>query len=238
MSKNSIVGGGCVRTRPLPSLPEKLPGKPLPEKLPGKPLPEKLPGKPLPDSFVTRGRSSQLANAQGNQLENIQKGIANGTISQKEAEQLLGQQARIADAVSNALSDGVITAEEQANIRRMQLMAGINIHQASSTRELSSLMRDPSTTRTQAAQVGQIAAGVRSGELTGKEASSLLNGQANIARNVREAMADGRVDASERRRISLQQGLASHNIRRESSDLEKAPHGRRFIKKPFITQKP
>lgn len=231
MSKmNSLVPGGCF-PRPLPSIPGRLDPKPLPHPLPGRPGPTPLPH-PLPgglDQFMTRTRSAQLANTQGQQLDTLQQGVANGTVSEKEAAKLLDQQSRIAKEIGNAQADGVITAEEQRKIRMMQLGASLGIHQATSSRELSSLGRDRATTQAQAQQVGQIANGIRSGELTGREASSLLSNQANISRDMAQARSDGKVDLSERLRIGLQQSQAGRDIQNQSRDFEKAPHGRQLF---------
>jgi hypothetical protein len=236
MSKTSLVAGGCCTPRPLPTFPNRPEPRPLPDR-PSLPERPSLPGRPtLPpgglDQFLTRSRSSQLANAQGNQLDRIEQGVANGTISEKEAAKLLDQQARIANEVSRASADGVITAAEQAKIRQMQLGASLGIHQATSSRELSSFTRDPSLAQAQANQVGQIADGIRSGALSGREASSLLTGQANISRQTADARADGKVDLSERLRLGLAQSKAGRDIQRESSDFEKAPHGRLPIFRP------
>lgn len=228
MSKlNTLRPGGCCSPRPLPSFPGRPESKPLPRPLPGRHVPLPQPGGL--DQFMTRTRSAQLANTQGQQLDRIQQGVANGTVSEKEAARLLDQQARIADEVSRAQSDGVVTAEEQAKIRGMQLGASLGIHQATSSRELSSFGRERSMTQTQAAQVGQIADGIRSGALSGREASSLLRDQADLSREISEARADGKLEPSERLRIGFEQASAGRDIQREAHDFEKAPHGRQLF---------
>jgi CRISPR/Cas system-associated endoribonuclease Cas2 len=176
---------------------------------------------------MTQKRSAQMANTQGQQLDRIQQGVANGTVSEKEAAQLLDQQARIAKEIARSQSDGVVTSEEQAKIRMLQMGASLGIHQATSSRELSSFGRDRATTQAQAQQVGQIADGIRSGDLTGREASVLLRNQANLSRDMVNARADGKIDISERMSLSLNQWQAGRDIQRESSDFEKAPHARK-----------
>jgi hypothetical protein len=177
--------------------------------------------------LINRLNSARTAETQARQVDRIKEGVANGTISEDEASRLLDQQARVADAVSRAQADGVVTPLEQARIRRMQAQASADIFEARGSRELSSFFRDPSVTQRQAEQIGQIADGIRNGELNGRESSSLLREQADIARDVDAAQSDDfRVDGFEKFSLAMKQLDASQNIRSQSTDLEKAPHGR------------
>lgn len=232
--------GGCYRPLPEPTRP--LPGpidvRPLP--VPGFPRPLPPPGggcfpipNPIPHpghgglrDLINQLRSAEAANTQANQLERIQRGVENGTISQDEAAELLKQQAAIADTIKRAQADGFISAQEQAAIQRQQSQAGSSIREARSSFELETLFQDRGVAHTQAEQIGSIAEGIRSGDLSSREASSLLRGQADIARDVAQALDDGYMDLSERLDTALSQREAGRDIRREKGDLDKAPHGR------------
>jgi len=227
-----VPGSSCVPTpSPTPSLPT-LPTLPTP-------LPPLPPGGGLGGlkDAINQKNSSQVANTQAGQLEQIQRGVQNGTISQQEATKLLEQQAKIAESVKAAQADGFMSASERADIQRQQMVASFGVSQASNSLELGHLLsRDSELSQRQAEQIGSIAQGVRSGSLTGGEASSLLSGQANIARSLANAQADGRVSLGELVNTYFQQESAGQNIQREKGDLEKAPHARGGLRE-LINQK-
>lgn len=218
---NSIVAGGCFPTPSQPSQPT-LPSPTLP-----RPLPLPLPPKPGGlDKFLTPARSQQLATTQGNQLDSIEKGLKSGALTEQEASKLLGQQAKISEATARAGADGVITAQEAANIRRLQSQAGFDTFLA--THNKAHGTAGDATAKTQAAQIGRIADGVRSGSLTGAEASTLISDQADIAQTAGEAKADGEVDFIEEQLLNIRQDAASYEIGKEKRDGEKAPHAKRL----------
>jgi CRISPR/Cas system-associated endoribonuclease Cas2 len=213
-----VPGSSCVPT-PSPSLPT---------------IPT-LPGG-LKDA-INQKRSTEVANTQAGQLEQIQRGVQNGTISQQEATTLLEQQAKIAESIKAAQADGFISASERAGIQLQQLVAGFGVAQASDSYEFDHLFsRDTDLSQRQAEQIGSIAQGVRSGSLTGGEASSLLAGQANIARSLANAQSDGHVSLGEMVNTYFQQESAGQDIKREKGDLEKAPHARGGLRE-LINQK-
>jgi len=80
-------------------------------------------------------------------------------------------------------------------------------------------VRDPAATpginKRQANQEKRIQQGVRSGQLTGREAARLQKGQARVARMKRRAKSDGTVTKRERARIQHQQNVQSRRIARK-----------------------
>ncbi len=67
----------------------------------------------------------------------------------------------------------------------------------------------------------RIVQGVRSGELTPREAARLSREQAAIRRQeIRYRRDDGRLDARERAALARQQGQASRHIHREKTDRQ------------------
>ena len=82
-------------------------------------------------------------------------------------------------------------------------------------------MADPVIDQRQADQEQRIDQGIGSGQLTAAEAARLERGQARIERMERRALADGRLDPRERRRIMHAQEVQSRHIYREKHDNQK-----------------
>ena len=79
-------------------------------------------------------------------------------------------------------------------------------------------MADTVIDQRQANQEQRIEQGIRSSQLTAGEAARLERGQARIERMERRALADGRMDPRERRRIMHAQDVQSRHIYREKHD--------------------
>ena len=71
-------------------------------------------------------------------------------------------------------------------------------------------------------QQRRIDEGVKSGQLTDREAARLQKGQQRIQRMEDKARADGKVTPEERRRIERAQDRESRRIERESHDRQRA----------------
>jgi hypothetical protein len=121
----------------------------------------------------------------------------------------------------------VITASEAASIRRLQSKAGGDVFQAAHNRDRGAPL-DRAVAKEQAAQLGRIAEGVRSGSLTAAEADTVLTDQSDIAQVAADAQADGEIDFIEKQNLSIRQDAASVEIRLEKRDAEKAPHASRL----------
>lgn len=72
----------------------------------------------------------------------------------------------------------------------------------------------------QAAQHTRINQGIKSGELTKKEAKVLKVQQRDINRTKKRAKADGQVTREEKRKINRKQNRANRNIKRQKSDAQ------------------
>jgi hypothetical protein len=200
----------------------------MPGPFPG-PFPLPTPGGPtLKDRFLTPERSARLADRQADQLEDIQQGVRNGTVSQEEAERLLSQQARISSATARATADGVVTEAEAAQIRRLQAQADDSIFEATTSREFRTQTQDPSLTERQAQQIASIAEGVRNGTLTATEARSLLREQVGVAQALDRVQDGFGNDPWATIDVLLRQWQSAVNIHNEKSDFQQAPHGRRI----------
>ena len=71
-------------------------------------------------------------------------------------------------------------------------------------------------------QQKRIDQGVKSGQLTDKEAARLQKGQQRVQKMEDKARADGKITPEERRRIERAQDRESKNIQRESTDKQRA----------------
>lgn len=78
----------------------------------------------------------------------------------------------------------------------------------------------PRTTATQVNQQARIKEGVRSGELTRKEATRLVREQKRIQTEKRIAKADGVVTPAERRHLKREQKRASKHIAKQKHDTQ------------------
>jgi len=80
--------------------------------------------------------------------------------------------------------------------------------------------KTPNIDQRQANQQQRIDQGVKSGELTGKEAARLEKGQERIEKMEDKAKADGKVTPKERERIQHMQNQESKKIYREKHDRQ------------------
>jgi uncharacterized membrane protein YebE (DUF533 family) len=80
----------------------------------------------------------------------------------------------------------------------------------------------PNIDQRQANQQQRIDQGVKSGELTGKEAARLEKGQAHVQTMKDKAEADGKVTPRERKRIQRAQNKQSKKIYHEKHDRQTA----------------
>ena len=80
----------------------------------------------------------------------------------------------------------------------------------------------PRIDQRQAEQQKRIEEGVKSGQLTKKEAERLQEGQRRIQKMEDHARADGKITDEERRRIEHAQDRESERIRRETHDRQTA----------------
>jgi hypothetical protein len=79
----------------------------------------------------------------------------------------------------------------------------------------------PGIDKRQAEQQKRIDQGVKSGQLTNREAARLEKGQAKVQRMETKAKADGVVTAKERRQITREQNKQSKRIAREKHDAQR-----------------
>lgn len=161
-----------------------------------------------------------------NQQQRIEQGLKSGALTTQEAGRLEGEEARVEKMQANALRDGKLTPEEKARIGRAQNKVSQDIYHekhdaqrgdpnsASSRRMQADVQRNVNQQR-------RIEQGIRSGELTNKEAGRLEGGQSRVSRMESRAGADGNVGPKEQRRIQNSENKQSKHVYREKHDGQK-----------------
>ena len=157
------------------------------------------------------------------QQQRIEHGLRNGDLSVREAAGLEQHAAQIERYQSRALADGAVSLDEARRIDRMQDRFGHAIGRQA--RDADRGAPDAHSTRRMANDIARsenqqrrIAAGVRSGDLTNREAARLVRGQSNVDRRQGYAGADGFIDRHEQYGARRAHGYQNRSIWRERSD--------------------
>ena len=167
-----------------------------------------------------QGKTATDVQRDENQQERIERGLKSGQLNTKEAGRLEREQQVIDRTEANAMKDGKITAQEQARIKAEQNRASRDIYhqkhdaQQGNPNSASSLrmQKDVQRNVNQEARIDQ---GVKSGQLTNREAAKLERGQAHVDRKEANAAADGRVGPVEQARIQRTENRQSRHIYRK-----------------------
>jgi hypothetical protein len=96
----------------------------------------------------------------------------------------------------------------------------LTLSMAISTAAFADPPRTPRSDRRQVAQQARIVSGVRSGELTRREAVRLEAGQAHVAKVENKVKADGAVSPEERARLQAAQNRQSRRIAAQKHDAQ------------------
>lgn len=174
---------------------------------------------PLPPVFQPDAKSRAT---QAGQLDQISNGVRNGSVTAQEAERLLKEQQDIAAYQQKAMADGKLSKEEQLQLASMQAKAALNVYQASHNGDRNAFAKLDQNAQRQADQIGRLADGRRSGNITNSEAGELLGDQVEIA--------DARGDADsvkERAELAGKLSAADRDINYHSKA------GTQFHLKPF-----
>ena len=152
-----------------------------------------------------------------NQESRIEQGLKSGQLSTGEAARLERGEAQIDRMESKALKDGNLSPEEAARIQRAQNRESEAINRS----KHNDVTGNPNSATSQRMQTdvqrninqqNRIEQGIRSGQLTNKEASRLERGQARVDRAEARAGADGHVGAHEQARVQRQENAQSRHV--------------------------
>jgi hypothetical protein len=160
-----------------------------------------------------------------NQQQRIEQGLKSGSLSTGEAARLEKGEARIDRMEANSMKNGNLSDAEKARIQRAQNQESRAINRA----ENNGVTGNPNSASSQRMQADvqrninqekRINQGVRSGELTNKEAGRLEKGEARIDRKEARAGANGHVSAGEQARIQHADNSESKRIYRQKHDAQ------------------
>ena len=161
-----------------------------------------------------------------NQQQRIEQGLKSGQLTTGEASRLESEESRIQRDQARALKDGKLSPAEKARLNREQNQASRDINRL----ENNSRTGNPNSASSQRMQADvqrninqqqRIEQGVKSGQLTNREAGRLERGQARDDRAEARAGRDGKVTAAEQRRIQSDENKQSRRIYREKHDAQK-----------------
>ena len=151
-----------------------------------------------------------------NQQTRIEQGLKDGSLNVKEAGRLEKEQGRIDQLQARDLKDGKPSPAERAQLNRAQNKVSSDIR-AARTNDVKGNPNAASSERMQADvqrninEEKRIEQGVKSGELTNREAGSLERGQARVDRTEARAAKDGHIGKREQAVI---QGKEDHQSKR------------------------
>ena len=159
------------------------------------------------------------------QQRRIEQGLRTGDLTVQEASRLEREESRVSRMESRVLRDGTLSDAERERINRAQDRVSQDIarerhdnergnpNSASSRRMQADVQRNVN-------EQERIAQGMRSGQLTNREAARLENGQARTERMEARAGADGHINRYEQRGIQRAENHQSRQIYNERHDRQ------------------
>ncbi|MBC7779320.1 MAG: hypothetical protein H7125_04375 [Proteobacteria bacterium] len=161
--------------------------------------------------------AADFAERDANQQRRILQGLQSGQLTTEEAARLERSDARIDRVEARSLSDGRLDSREQARIDTLQDRQSREIREQRRDGDTAN-PRSASSQRMQADvqrnlnQEARIAQGLRSGDLTNREAARLERGQAHSGREQFRAGRDGFVGVYEQRQVQRTEQRQSRHI--------------------------
>jgi hypothetical protein len=166
-----------------------------------------------------------------NQEQRIDQGVKSGALKPKETGRLEAEQAKIRQTEQRMKSDGQLTPNERQKLNNMQDRSSQHIynqkHDAQTVNVGSSgaaigSMKDPGIQRRMQNMEQRIDQGIKSGELTPKEAGKLEAEQARIQQAEQRMKSDGNLTGQERQKLHNMQDRSSSHIYKQKHDRQKA----------------
>jgi len=166
-----------------------------------------------------------------NQESRIDQGVKSGQLTPKEAGKLEAEQAKIRQTEQRMKSDGRLTPKEREKLHNMQDRSSRHIYNQKHDAQTANVgrnggaapssMQDPRIQQRMQNQESRIDQGVKSGELTPKEAEKLEAEQAKIRQTEQRMKSDGNLTPKEREKLHNMQDRASDHIYRQKHDRQK-----------------
>ena len=160
-----------------------------------------------------------------NQQERIEQGLKSGQLTTREAARLEREESQVNKMESRAMKDGKLSDAEKARIQRAQNRVSNDIYRekhdaqtgnpnsASSQRMQADVQRNIN-------QQSRVEQGIKSGQLTNREAGKLERGESRIERKEARSGADGHVGPREQHRIQQAENHESNKIYRQKLDRQ------------------
>lgn len=166
-----------------------------------------------------------------NQGQRIDQGVQSGALTPRETGKLETEQAKIQQAEERMKSDGNLTPKERQRLNRMQDRSSRDIYNQKHDAQAANVgggalpgnANDPRVQKRMQNQERRIDQGVKSGELTPKEAGRLEANQARIQQTEERMKSDGNLTGQERQKLSGMQDRASDRIYQQKHDRQGAP---------------
>ena len=176
-------------------------------------------------AFADTGTTAQTVETQRdvNQQQRIENGLDSGQLSSHEAGRLEREESHVDQMESHAAADGSVSKAEAARINSAQNAVSKTIysqkHDAQvGNPESASSQRMQTEVQRNVNQETRVNEGVKSGELTTREAGRLEQGQAHVARAQANAAANGHVSAAEATHVKKVENRQSHRIYNQKHD--------------------
>ncbi len=176
------------------------------------------PGKPGIHDPRVNGR-------QDNQKDRIQQGVKSGSLTKGETKELVSDQKEIRQEEKEYKSDGTLTKDERVDLHKDQNAASKEIYQEKHDEEVRLTpdpkklgTKDPTINQHQENQKDRIQQGVKSGELTRREALTLKEKEFRAARVEKRLKEDGSLTPEERARLQKYQDYLSKDIYKQKHD--------------------
>jgi hypothetical protein len=160
-----------------------------------------------------------------NQQQRIEQGLKSGELTTREAAGLERQEAKVERDQARALRDGKLSPAEKARLTREQNRVSRDIYREKHDAQTG----DPNSASSQRMQADvqrnlnqqrRIEQGIKSGEVTNREAAKLERAQARTGALEARAGADGKVGPNEQRRIQRNENRQSRRIYRKKHDAQ------------------
>jgi tellurite resistance protein len=165
-----------------------------------------------------------------NQDQRIDQGVQSGALTPRETGRLEADQARIQQTEERMKSDGNLTGQERQKLNNMQDRSSRNIYNQKHDAQAANVgvgapgnANDPRVQKRMQNQDRRIDQGVKSGELTPKEAGRLEADQARIQQTEERMKSDGNLTGQERQKLNSMQDRASDRIDQQKHDRQRAP---------------
>jgi len=173
---------------------------------------------------------------QDRQQNRTKQGVRSGQLTRDETKELAETQKEIRQEEKEYKSDGVVTKEERKDLHQDLNAASKDIYQEKHDSETQpgvtpatpgtlpgTSTRDPGVNTRQGNQQGRIAQGVKSGELTKKEAFTLEQKEAHLRKMEKRLKEDGSLSAENRARLQKNLDRLSADIYKQKHDAQEQP---------------